>query len=146
VNVGIGATDPNTRLQKFIFGINALTNIAMNPPPGADIQAISEEIFSNLGYKDGSQFFLENQQDPAIMQLQSQVQQLTQIIEGKQIEQQAKMESEKLKAVTSIEKQKIADDADKEMQDKELAFKNKELIAKNFVELEKLDGQQKAAV
>jgi hypothetical protein len=118
----------------------------MNPPPGADIQAISEEIFSNLGYKDGSQFFLENQQDPAIMQLQSQVQQLTQIIEGKQIEQQAKMESEKLKAVTSIEKQKIADDADKEMQDKELAFKNKELIAKNFVELEKLDGQQKAAV
>jgi hypothetical protein len=137
---------PNINFCNRVFGINALTSIAINPPPGADIQAISEEIFSNLGYKDGSQFFLENQQDPAIMQLQSQVQQLTQIIEGKQIEQQAKMESEKLKAVTSIEKQKIADDADKEMQDKELAFKNKELIAKNFVELEKLDGQQKAAV
>jgi len=57
INVGQAATDPNLRLMRFTTGMNMLTAMTQNPLPGANIQEISTELFSILGYADGRRFF-----------------------------------------------------------------------------------------
>lgn len=86
VNVGIGATDPQMQIQKFIFGFTSLMNIAgplvqtLGPQvigsPG--FKAISEEIFGKLGYRDGARFleFSPDGQDPMVAMAQQQIQEL----------------------------------------------------------------------
>lgn len=89
VNVGMGATDPATRLSKFIQAVGAFTGIAKNTPPGLlNIQEVGKEVFGLAGYQDGKRFFLQD--DPEKAQLKGQLQQASQVIKTKQIEQQSK--------------------------------------------------------
>jgi hypothetical protein len=100
VNVGMGATNPQFKLQRFMSGITALSQIAAAPPPGAKMDEIGKELFGLLGYKDGSRFgFGEqdpNAEDPRLAEAMQMVQQLQQVIEGKRIEAEAETQ-EKLK-------------------------------------------------
>jgi hypothetical protein len=75
VNVGMGATDPQQKMGKFMFALTTY-GTAMQIP-GADPEAIRREVFGLAGYKDGSRFFVK-QDDPQTMQLQQQMQQLMQ--------------------------------------------------------------------
>lgn len=77
VNVGMGATDPQMKLQKLLAGLNTFAALAKAPPPGMNLSAVGSEIFGYLGYSDGSRFF---SQDPQNAALQQQLQQATQLI------------------------------------------------------------------
>jgi hypothetical protein len=86
VNVGMGATDPAAKLNKFIAGITAYTAIMSRPVPGLNVQEVGKEIFGHLGYADGSRFTTND--NPAVLQLQQQLQQATGLIQ--QLQQKAK--------------------------------------------------------
>lgn len=57
VNVGIGNTDPQTRVQKLVYGLsNALGVPGMQPRVKAT--EVADEIFGALGYRDSTRFFM----------------------------------------------------------------------------------------
>jgi hypothetical protein len=68
VNVGMGATDPQTKIQKFIMAVKTYADISQMLP-NADLENVRKEIFGLAGYRDGSRFFQDGQ-DPNAMKLQ----------------------------------------------------------------------------
>jgi DNA-binding protein YbaB len=72
VNIGMGATDPQQKLGKFLGALKAYGE-AMQMIPDANPEAIRNEVFGLAGYKNGNRFFGENQ---ANMQLQQQMQEM----------------------------------------------------------------------
>lgn len=81
VNVGMGATDPTAKLQRFLTGISAGAKIAQKPPAGIDLTEMWKEIFALTGYQDGTRFM--DKGDPEKVKLQQQVQQLTMLLQKK---------------------------------------------------------------
>jgi hypothetical protein len=82
VNVGLGATDPITKLNQFLLAMTHLTNILRNPPPNLNIEEVEKEIFGRLGHKDASRFFIKpDEMTRQEQQLMDQIQQQQQIIE-----------------------------------------------------------------
>jgi hypothetical protein len=71
VNVGMGATDPGTKLTKFLSAMGAFSQMSKNPPPGVNLQEVGKEIFGHLGYSDGSRFFTND--NPQVLALQEQL-------------------------------------------------------------------------
>jgi hypothetical protein len=71
VNVGMGATDPTQKLQKFMTAIGSYTGMLKSPTPGINMVEVGKEIFGHLGYSDGSRFFTND--NPQIDALQQQV-------------------------------------------------------------------------
>lgn len=61
VNVGIGATNPQKRLQNFLTAAKATGEI-FGPAAamGANFEEFVKEVFGLCGYKDGARFFLPN--------------------------------------------------------------------------------------
>ena len=61
INVGIGNTDPVKRVQKLTFGV---TQVMQLPDMARRTKSmeIANEIFGALGYKDGSRFFMNDQE------------------------------------------------------------------------------------
>jgi mannitol-1-phosphate/altronate dehydrogenase len=91
VNVGMGATDPSQKLQKFLTAITSYSNILQKPAPGLNAVEVGKEIFGHLGYADGSRFFTVS--DPQVLQLQQELQKaqgLIQQLEGKVKEKDTK--------------------------------------------------------
>jgi hypothetical protein len=86
VNVGMGATDPSQKLQKFLTGMNSYTNILKNSPPGLNAVEVGKEIFAHLGYSDPTRFFTND--NPQVVQLQEQLQKASGMIQ--QLEQKLK--------------------------------------------------------
>lgn len=83
VRVGMGATNPATRLEKFTMAMNAFAQSSqVAQQMGMDIKEIAKEIFGALGYKDGERFFSQDV-DPQVAALQQQVQQLQQELANK---------------------------------------------------------------
>lgn len=87
VNVGMGATDPQLKVQKFMAGITMFANIAKEPPMGLNMQEVGKELFGHLGYSDGSRFFTND--NPQVAQMTQQL-------------QQAMMEIKRLKAQVDV--------------------------------------------
>ena len=79
VNVGMGATDPTAKLNKFIAGITAYSAVMSQPVPGLNAQEVGKEIFGHLGYADGARFTTTD--NPQVLQLQQQLQQAAQLIQ-----------------------------------------------------------------
>ncbi len=93
VNVGIGATDPVQRLNKFrmaaetvgmIFGPSIVTQL--------NAEEVIKEIFGSLGYRDGSRFFKQDGADPVVQQLMAQLEEMQRKLEGKEMDAQAKIQ------------------------------------------------------
>lgn len=61
INLGVGNTDPMRRVEKLIFGVTKTAEL-----PGMidrmKSSTVSDEIFGALGYKDGSRFFMSDQE------------------------------------------------------------------------------------
>ena len=110
VNVGMGATDPTTKLQKFLTAMNSYAAMAKSPPPGVNLQEVGKEIFGHLGYADGSRFF--TQDNPQVLAMQAQMQEMQKAMQQMQQKLNDKMVGhqvglEKVK-ITSQTKENIA--------------------------------------
>jgi hypothetical protein len=68
VNVGMGATDPQTKLGKFTHAMQTYAGI-MSTMQDADPVAVRKELFGLAGYRDGGRFFKQGQ-DPKDAQMQ----------------------------------------------------------------------------
>jgi len=109
VNVGMGATDPLTKMQNFGQALNMIGQFMATPAAMIlDPMEVSKEIFGRLGYKDGQRFFQQQgqpgqpgqpgAQDPekqqmaqAIQQMQQELQKKQQQLADKSADRQAKM-------------------------------------------------------
>ena len=85
VNVGMGATDPDTRFQRFMQATQAYIGLATQGPPDLNLPEFRKELYGLAGWKDGERFFTDT--DPRIVQAQQMVQAAEQnaraLIEGK---------------------------------------------------------------
>lgn len=95
VNVGMGSTDPITKLQRFIAATSTFIQSAPAAAQlGMDIKEIGKEIFGLSGYKDGSRFFSKDNQ---VQALQGQLQQMQQVIQQLQAQLGDKQRQEQMK-------------------------------------------------
>ena len=74
VNVGMGSTNPQGKIAKFMGAVQTYAT-AMQALPDADPEAVRREVFGLAGYKDGSRFF-KQEDNPVNQQLKMQMQQL----------------------------------------------------------------------
>ena len=89
VNVGMGSSDPATKFQNSMMFFVAANQLIATAPPGANVQEQIKELGSAAGYRDASRFYSE-QQDPRLLMAMQKVQQLTGLLESKQLELQSK--------------------------------------------------------
>jgi len=108
VNVGMGASNPAERFQRFIVATKAATELVNTAPPGFNVNEGIKEIYSNAGYRDGARFINENGGDPRLLKAMQMVQQLGQALKGKGLELQAQGQMEQQK-LASNERQKAAE-------------------------------------
>lgn len=66
VNVGMGATDPDTRFQRLMQAFGAYAKMVMEGPPDINLQEFRKEVFGLAGFKDAARFF--TQVDPRLEQ------------------------------------------------------------------------------
>ena len=99
VNVGMGATDPQSKLQKLVFGVQSYGNIVKMAVPGLNVDEIGKQIFGFMGYQDGKRFMTVD--DPQKLQLQEQLKQAQGIIQQLQQKVQEKQTGHQVKALTS---------------------------------------------
>jgi hypothetical protein len=78
INMGMGATDPQLKLQKFLVAMNTVMAMMQKPTPGINLQEVIKEIFGYLGYDDPTRFFQSD--NPQVLVLTSQLQQAMQMI------------------------------------------------------------------
>ena len=141
VNVGMGASNPNERFQKFMVATKAATELVATAPPGFNVQEGIKEIYSNAGYRDGARFF-NDQQDPRLVKAMQMVQQLQGALKGKQMEmqQQGQLEMAKIQSAEKIKGAQLQVDQGRIQGD--LAIRQAELaIETQNLELEKLKLQ-----
>lgn len=138
VNVGMGATDPTHKLQKFLTALTSYSAILKNPTPGMNVVEVGKEIFGHLGYSDGSRFFTID--DPQVAMLQQQLQMAAQEIQKLQAQVEDKHEDRMMKFrstretnQTKIITTKIQEEA-----------QNKRELAKNWTALTTADAQEKS--
>lgn len=81
VNVGMGATDPRQKLQKFSFALDTYARV-MSSIPDADQEAVRKEVFGLAGYKNGSRFFKKDEGPGA--QVMHQLQEMQQAMQDMQ--------------------------------------------------------------
>lgn len=102
VNVGIGATNPQKRLQNFVTATEVLGKIyGQTAAAGTNFQEVTKEIFSLCGYKDGERFFMpgfdphqQQQPSPEQQKIQGQLQIQQQKVQGDMQVQQAQLQGD----------------------------------------------------
>lgn len=104
VNVGMGATDPQMKLQKFLGAMNIYIGMLKEAPPGINMEEVGKEIFGYMGYQDGSRFL--GQENPQLLQQQQQIQQMQSLIQNLQMKLQDKQLAHDVKLHTAAEANK----------------------------------------
>jgi hypothetical protein len=136
VNVGMGNTDPVTKMQKFLAGINSFAAISARPPPGMNLSEVWKEIAALSGYQDGERFTLGN--DPEVAKLQQQNQQLMQAIQKLLAERKDKSEANQVKIDTNRENNIVK----LLLADKEYEQQNVQMYAKHLALKDLAEGKQ----
>ena len=97
VNVGMGATDPNSKMQKLIMAVKSVGETMALQIPDLDMNEISNEIFSLAGYSSARRFMKTPEQmrpDPRVMEMiqqaQEQLELAKQELDKQAADQQAK--------------------------------------------------------
>jgi hypothetical protein len=87
VNVGMNATSPTQKINNLLTGINGVKNSLADgvlEKYGVDPTEVIKEVFGALGHKDGGRFFkFEGEQDPRIVALEQEKQQLQAALDAK---------------------------------------------------------------
>ncbi len=89
VNVGMGATDPQDRMQKFVFANQTWQQMIPALPADANPEEIKKELFGLIGYRDSMRFY-SGRDDPRIAPMKQQMQQLQQMIQQLELQLQNK--------------------------------------------------------
>lgn len=144
VNVGMGASNPSERFQRFLVATKAAIELVNTAPPGFNVTEGIKEIYSNAGYRDGARF-ISDQNDPRLMKAMQMVEQLTQALKGKGMEMQHTTQIEQMK-IASGERVKAAElQIDQARISGDLKIRETELlIEQQRIELEKLKLQIEA--
>lgn len=104
VNVGMGATDPILKLNKFIGALSAYANVAQMQLPNADMEEIGKEIFALAGYRDGARFSMNTEEGQKIQQVIQQAQGMVQQAQQELGQKEQQVTQEAIK----VEQQKVA--------------------------------------
>lgn len=100
VNVGMGATDPMAKLNKFIGALSAYSNVAQMQLPNVNMPEIGKEIFGLAGYRDGARFSMQNGgPEEQLAQMMQQGQQMAMQIQ--QLTEQLQKSNEQLQQAQS---------------------------------------------
>lgn len=86
VNVGMGATNPQEQVAKFIQAMTALRELLADGTLlkyGLNIEEVITELFGKLGYRDGGRFFNVANEDPTVTGLKATVSELQQALAQK---------------------------------------------------------------
>lgn len=140
VNVGMGATDPTMKMQRFQAAIATYHNLtAKIPPAGLDLKEIWKELAALAGYQDGSRFVVEGQ-DPALAKAQQMIMQLQQQVKQFSMERKNKHDANVVKLVTSRESNatKLA------IEDKKHGNANRQMLAQHLMTLR--ENQQQGMI
>lgn len=100
VDVGIGATNPQDKVNNFLTGMRALKEILMDgvlERYGLDVQDVVKEVFGHLGYRDGGRFF-DRAEDPNLAAMQATIGELQQQLAQKVSPELVAKQIEKLEA------------------------------------------------
>lgn len=143
VNVGIGATNPDKKLKKFLTAGQAIAEF-FGPAAamGANFEEVSKEIFSLCGYKDGERFFEQGFDIHQAQQAMSQGHQKPGVDPQKEMQiQQAEAQSKIQIAQATQAAQAQQADADHKLdmaqQQQQFQFKMMELQEKFKLEMQK---------
>jgi hypothetical protein len=159
VNVGMGATDPQTKLGKFSHAMQTYAGI-MSTMPDADPEAVRKELFGLVGYRDGNRFFKQQQEgqpDPAQQAMQAQMQAQQQVEQAKlqaqgqiaqmQAEQKAHAEAMKLEQKHAIEQMQMEREAEAERNRLELeAMQARATERERAVAAAKFDAEESQSI
>jgi len=96
INVGMGATNPDERLRKFLAATESAIKLTAEGPPGMNSGEIVKEIYAFAGFRDGERFF-PGKVDPQLQKAQAMIQQLQGLVKGKQMEIQAGLQETQMK-------------------------------------------------
>ncbi len=99
VNVGMGATDPVMKSQRFLGAVSAYIEMLAKAPPGLNMAEVGKEIFGHAGYQDGARFL--TQENAQVLQLQQKLQEAGGIIQQQQQQLKDKSEANQVKDVTN---------------------------------------------
>lgn len=76
VDIGIGSTSPQKRLQNLIWGLKSIKEISEDgviAQAGGDLKEMTDEIFTKLGYDGSDRFFPDKGEDPQVAALKQQL-------------------------------------------------------------------------
>lgn len=114
VNVGFGNSQPQQRIQKIQQGFSVVTSL--QAVPGINIEEVRKEVFGALGYKDGTRFFMKEQQDPEKEMLKQQLQELQQKLQAKEIEAESRIQVAQIQAQAMLEVAQVKTQATQEIE------------------------------
>ena len=122
VSVGFGSTDPQQNVNKIVFGVQSIAQNLPTLQGKLKEDIIAAEIFSALGFNDGSKFLPEQQeegQDPEKEAMLQQMQQMQQMIEAGMAEAEGKKQTaialEKLRQEGSLKELYVRIVAERQM-------------------------------
>jgi hypothetical protein len=135
VNLGMGATDPTTKQQRFSGALTTYAGVTKAPPPGLDLKEVGKELFALAGYRDAMRFFID--QDPEKVKMQQTIQALTKKLQVLDIDKRNKHDANVVKLVSSRESNltKLA------LASKEDDHQSRHLLIGHLLEMEKVDKQ-----
>lgn len=139
INLGMGATDPTTKLQRLTTALQVFVQLTQKPVAGLDMKEVGKELLALAGYRDGQRFF--GNQDPEKAKLMQQVQLLMKKLQEATVEKKNKHEANVVKLVTSREGNmvKLLTAA------KEDDHQSRHLLIGHLMELDKMDRQHEQA-
>ena len=103
VNVGIGATDPERRLNRFVTAAKTVGELLGEQiMTKINIEEVIKEVFGAVGYRDGKRFFNFGKQDPLVEMLMKKLQEMQQEMERRQLEADTKKEVAQIGAMAKV--------------------------------------------
>lgn len=141
VAVGMGATDPDARFQKFVQATGAYQQITATAPPGTNLKEIRKTLYGLAGFRDAQKYY-SDKVDPAVAKAM-------QIAQAAQGEAQKMIDAEKDKL---MQRDRMQDKREEELNlqaatvaAQEAQFKS-EARAKDTISKERLNNSERKAV
>ena len=153
VSVGMGATDPEARFQRFMQAIGAYTQISQMAPPDLNLQETRKELFGLAGFRDMQRFF--TQVDPRLAQAQQMMQQAEQAamkfidqhkdriqrreraLDLREQQMNAEMNDARQQAATEVQKAVLEYTLDVERQKQDMALEREKALQDHALNQEK---------